>query len=78
MQVRIGMIYSNKELELELPEGQDSDVLVKEITSVLSQESAVLWLTDRKGRRVGVASSKVAYVEVASDMEGRRVGFSAL
>jgi hypothetical protein len=78
VQVRIGMIYSNKELEIELPEGQDSDALVAEITSALGDDSAVLWLTDRKGRRVGVASTKVAYVEVASDMEGRRVGFSAL
>ncbi len=78
MQVRIGVIYTNKELELELPEGQDSDALVKEITSTLGNESGVLWLTDRRGRRVGIASSKVAYVEVGPESEGRRVGFSAI
>ena len=38
----------------------------------------MLWLTDRKGRRVGVATSKIAWVEVGPEVEGRRVGFSAL
>jgi hypothetical protein len=78
VQVRIGMIYSNKELELELPEDQDGDTLVQDINGVMAQDSAVLWLTDRKGRRVGVACSKIAYVELASESVARRVGFSAL
>ena len=37
----------------------------------------VLWLTDRKGRRVGVPVVKVAYVEVGAPAGDRRVGFGA-
>jgi hypothetical protein len=34
-------------------------------------------LTDEKGRRVIVATDKLAYVEIAEN-EGRRVGFGTL
>ncbi len=77
MQVRIGVIYSPKELEVEVA-ADDGDALVKEITDALGGGSPVLWLTDRRGRRVGVVSDKIAYVEVGSEASDRRVGFSAL
>jgi len=35
----------------------------------------VLWLTDRKGRQVGVPVAKVAYVEIGSPHDERRIGF---
>jgi hypothetical protein len=38
----------------------------------------MLWLTDRKGRQVGVATAKVAWIELGAEGEGRRVGFSAV
>jgi hypothetical protein len=38
----------------------------------------VLWLTDRKGRKVGVPSSRIAYVEFGVPASERRVGFGAL
>ena len=41
----------------------------------LSGDLGVLWLTDRKGRRVGVPAAKLAYVEIGSPTEERRVGF---
>ena len=37
---------------------------------------AVLWLTDRKGKTIGVPAAKVAYVELGSASEERRVGFA--
>lgn len=37
----------------------------------------VLWLTDRRGRRVGVPVAKIAYVEVGAPTNERRVGFGA-
>jgi hypothetical protein len=37
----------------------------------------VLWLTDKKGRRVGVPVAKVAYIEVGAPAADRRVGFGA-
>lgn len=75
MDVRIGVTYSPKEIEVELPEGADPDKLASEIGEVLGSDSGVLWLTDRRGRRVGVPASKVAYVELDAAAEERRVGF---
>ena len=78
MNVRIGMTYTPKELELELAEDQDSAKVIEEITEAVTKDTGMLWLTDRKGRRVGVATAKVAWVEFGPEAEGRRVGFSAL
>jgi len=75
--VRIGVIYSPKELDVDLGEDAVSDDVVAQVTASLAGEEGMLWLTDRKGRRVGVVASKVAWVEVGEDSEGRRVGFSA-
>ncbi len=77
MNIRIGMIQTPKELEVELEEG-GGDQLVEEITKAVVDDSGMLWLTDRKGRRVGVATAKLAWVEVGPEAESRRVGFSAL
>ena len=74
MEVRIGVTDTPKEIELEI-EG-DRDRIVKDVESALASGDGVLWLTDRKGRTVGVPSSKVAYVEIAPT-EDRRVGFAA-
>ncbi|HEY6625145.1 MAG: DUF3107 domain-containing protein [Acidimicrobiales bacterium] len=75
MDVRIGIVQSVKELDVELAEDTDRDKVLADIEEVLSGESGILWLTDRKGRRVGVPSGKVAYVEVDAPSTERRVGF---
>ena len=76
MNIRIGMTYSAKELEIELPEGK-GDKVVEEITESVVKDTGMLWLTDRKGRRVGVATAKLAWVELGPETEGRRIGFSS-
>ena len=75
MDVRIGVTYSAKEIDVEL--GDDADVaeLRSEIEAVLGDGEGVLWLTDRKGRQVGVPAAKVAYVEIGSPTDARRIGF---
>jgi hypothetical protein len=52
--VRIGITHTPKELEVEMPEDADSDKVVADIEKLLKTGDGVLWLTDRKGRRVGV------------------------
>jgi hypothetical protein len=74
--VRIGIVQTVKELEVELAEDVDRDQIMKEIEAALSGES-VLWLTDRKGRRVAVPAAKVAYIEVGAPTSARSVGFGA-
>ncbi|HEX4217738.1 MAG TPA: DUF3107 domain-containing protein [Acidimicrobiales bacterium] len=75
MDVRIGIVQSVKELDVELAEDTDRDKVLADIEEVLSGGDGILWLTDRKGRRVGVPSAKVAYVEVDAPTTDRRVGF---
>jgi len=78
LDVRIGVTYTPKEIEVEVSDDTDRDQLIKTIEDAVSTEGRVLWLTDRRGRRVGVPSSKLAYVEIGADSGERRVGFSAL
>lgn len=74
MEVRIGVTYTPRELEVDLGEGDRKKVLA-DVERALADD-AVLWLTDHKGRTVGIPSSKVAYIEI-SPTDERRVGFSA-
>jgi hypothetical protein len=74
--VRIGIVQTAKELEVELSEDTDRDTLLRQVEEALSGD-AVLWLTDRRGRRVGVPVARVAYVEVGAPSPDRRVGFGA-
>lgn len=77
MDVRIGVVQSPKEIELELPETTDSGEITAQVEAALGSESGVLWLTDRKGRRVGVPAGRIAYVELNTSTDERRVGFGA-
>ena len=45
------------------------------LRSWIGEDGRILWLTDRKGRQVGVPAGKVAYVEVDPPASDRRVGF---
>jgi hypothetical protein len=74
--VRIGVTYSPREIELEFGEDADRDGLVKQIEAALADPNSVLWLTDKRGRSVGVPAGKVAYIEISGLTDERRVGFS--
>jgi hypothetical protein len=74
VEVRIGIVQTMKELEIELDDDVKRDTVIADIEAALTDES-VLWLTDRKGRRVGVPAGKIAYVEVGAPASDRRVGF---
>lgn len=75
MEVRIGVTQTPKEIELDLGEGVDADAVAGQVEAALGSESGVLWMTDRRGRRVGVPSAKVAYVEIDGSHDNRQVGF---
>jgi hypothetical protein len=78
VEVRIGVTHTPKEIEVDLDDDTDRDKLIAAIEEAVSNEGRMLWLTDRKGRRVGVPSAKLAYVEIGAEASERRVGFSAL
>lgn len=77
MDVRIGVIYTGKELEVELPDDTNRDEVSKLIDAAVSGTNPVLWLTDRKGKTVGVPSERIAYVELGRSNSDRKVGFGA-
>jgi hypothetical protein len=75
MEVRIGVVYTARELTVETDDSVD--VVTAAIETAASSGDVFLWLTDTKGRRIGVPVDKIAYVEVAADAGGRKVGFGA-
>jgi hypothetical protein len=73
VEVKIGVIYTPKELVVDVTDG--ADAVRTAIEAALSGSQPVLWLTDEKGRRVGVPTDKIAYVEIGSEESAHPVGF---
>lgn len=76
MDIRIGVTYSPKELDIELAEDADPKTLKADIEKSLS-DGGIVWLTDRKGRQVGVPADKVAYIELGRPDADHRIGFGS-
>jgi hypothetical protein len=75
--VRIGISQVPREIEVELADGTSADELEAMLEAAIKQESGFVWLTDKRGRRVGVPVGKLAYIEMDTASESRRVGFGA-
>jgi Protein of unknown function (DUF3107) len=76
MEVKLGVTYSPKELLVETD--QSPDDVASLVDAAVAGKSKVLWLSDTKGRRVGIPTDKLAYVEVDEEHPDKRVGFSSL
>ena len=77
MDVHIGVTYTGKEIELEMADDANADDIVKLVEQAVGASGGVLWLSDKRGRSVGIPADKVAYVEIGSPGDDRRVGFGA-
>jgi hypothetical protein len=73
MEIHIGVVHTPKELSLELD--GTADEIVSTIDKALAGDTPVVWLTDVKGRRIGIPASRIAYIEVDEDGANKRVGF---
>jgi hypothetical protein len=73
--VRIGVTQTPREISLELADDQDRAALKARIEAALTGAVDVLWLTDKKGRDVGVSAAKIAYIELGAAEGERRIGF---
>ncbi len=76
MDVRIGVTYTGKELDIDLGDDADTDAVQADVDAAMGGKTAVLWLTDKKGRRLGIPTDKLAYVEIGSPDAERRIGFA--
>jgi hypothetical protein len=72
--VRIGLTQTPKEIEVQLDDDADAGSLRQQVEAALAA-GTTLWLTDRRGRQVGVPAEKLAYVEIGSPDDSRRIGF---
>lgn len=77
MDVRIGVTYTAKEIDLDLGDAADPAAVQADVEAAIAGTASVLWMTDKKGKRVGVPSDKIAYVEIGSSEAERRIGFGA-
>lgn len=74
MEVKLGVIYSAKEIVLE--SSRKSSEIEKDVAEAL-KIGGVLSLTDEKGRVVLIPIEKLAYIEIGEPSE-RRVGFGSI
>lgn len=77
MDVRIGIIQTAKEIDVEIGTDVAREDLLADVEAALRSSEGILWLTDKRGRKVAVPSAKVAYVEIGAAVDERRVGFGA-
>lgn len=74
MDVRIGVTQAPREINIEVDDAARVEVKAK-IEAALAGATDVLWITDKRGRDVGISAAKIAYVEVGSAEGERRIGF---
>jgi len=75
--IRIGVLHTPKEIEIEMTSNVDREEVRSKIDTALVDPNSVLWLTDRHGRDIAVPASKIAYIELGSSDSERRIGFGA-
>jgi hypothetical protein len=72
--VRIGLVDSVRDLEVELPDDTDVDALKSQVADLLTRVDGTLWLTDRRGNQYAVAGPKVTFVVIGSETQKGRIG----
>ena len=75
MDIRIGVADHARELTIEMPDDADRDGIKASVDAALAGDAPTLWLTDDKGRDVGVAASRLAWVELGPS-SSYPIGFS--
>lgn len=77
MDVRIGVSQVPRDIEVELADSTSPEELVAKIDAAVTKAEGMIWFTDKRGRRIGIPAAKLAYVELDTATEMRRVGFGA-
>ncbi len=76
MDIRIGITQAPREIAIEVEDDAKSrDALKANVEMALKGEIATLWVTDKKGRDIAVPAAKIAYVEIGTGDDGKRIGF---
>ncbi|AZQ73388.1 MULTISPECIES: DUF3107 domain-containing protein [Streptomyces] len=75
MEVKIGVQHAPREIVLE--SGLAAEEVERMVAEALAGKSALLSLTDDRGRKVLVPADRLAYVEIGEPTT-RKVGFGAM
>ena len=75
MDVRIGVTQAPREINIEMADDVDRAAIKSQVEAALAGAVDVLWLTDKKGRDVGISAAKIAFVELGAADGERRIGF---
>jgi len=75
--VRIGVVHTVKEIEIELPADVDRAEVQAKINEALADDDNVLWLADRHGAEFAIPSERIAYVQLGRSDGERRIGFGS-
>ena len=70
------MTQAPRELSLEVDDRERDDLKAR-VEAALAGAADVLWVTDKRGRDVGIPAAKIAYVEVGTADGDRRIGFGS-
>ncbi len=77
MDVRLGVSYSTKELHVDVGDDTDADAVRARLEEAMGDADGMFWLTDRRGRQIGVPVAKLNYIEIGSPDGTPRVGFGS-
>ena len=75
MEVKIGVQHAPREIVLETE--LSAEALEAVVTDALTGKTALLALTDTKGRKILVPTDRLSYVDIG-EPTSRKVGFGAL
>ena len=75
MDIRIGVTHAPREINIEMGDETDRESLKSQVATALADDDAVLWLTDRRGRDIGIPSERIAYIEIGAPNDDRKIGF---
>jgi hypothetical protein len=76
--IRIGVTHAPREISLEMPDDEKSITKTKAaVESALEGKSAVLWITDKRGKETAIPAAKIAFVEFGAPNGDRKMGFGS-
>ena len=78
MDIRIGVTHAPREISLEMSDDEKSITKTRAaVESALEGKSAVLWITDKRGKETAIPAAKIAFVEFGAPDGDRKMGFGS-
>ena len=78
MDIRIGVTQAPREISLEMADDENVHAKIRAaVEAALEGKSAVLWLTDKRGKETVIPSAKIAFVEFGAPNGDRKMGFGS-